>query len=531
MGVVVAFLLLQDPAEQLRRQEFALRVEELAKAERFEPLARAVFRELRGRRIDAAAQDLCWKLVALRRWAGKLPDFVAAWDKAAVGEAPQPGPALFRARLESLVSKPKPYREMLEAAAKSFPGEPPLLWQLAAARLDAGDFAGAAAALEELGPARDFPFDADDFHRMLARCYAETGRRAAAVEHFRAIREADADLLDLAALALKWRLPEEAVRCTRAALLDDDRVSVRMSLIRALQACGEEADAAAERRRMFLVDGKVDAGRVEDYFFLLPNDGRPDEMRRTLRELVAGEDASSTLFETLVNKVPSDERGPVAASWEKSASDARSWWLLARLRRSWRHKPEQIVDALDKGEKLFPDDPVFPAEKVEPLKGLGRFAEAAAAYERLVQLDPDARRSGKRPVAALQEIIRGLVSKKDLGAALRLGVLGLSEPAADDAARAAIRVAMKPACETPGTEFWAEVRKLKLPPAGGDLEGAVKSQLAKLSDDEFEVRSAAFRELRKAGLPAIPLLLQRIDDEDAEVRSKTREIIRAILSE
>ena len=63
------------------------------------------------------------------------------------------------------------------------------------------------------------------------------------------------------------------------------------------------------------------------------------------------------------------------------------------------------------------------------------------------------------------------------------------------------------------------------------VEGIVRAQLAKLSDDEFTVRSQAGRDLQKLGLPAIPLLLQRIDDEDAEVRSKTREIIRAILSE
>lgn len=530
-SLVLAVLLLQDPADQLRRQELSLRFEELAGAGRFETLSKAALRELRGKRIDPAAFDLCWKIVGLRRWEGRLPEFVAAWDKAVAAEAGAPGPALFRARLESLVSKPKPYREMLEAAAKQFPGEPPILWHLAVARLEANDCAGAAAALEELPPLKGFPFDVDEYHRMLARSYGETGRRAAAIEHFRAIREEGADLLDLAALALKWRIPEEAVRCMRLAIPDDDRVSVRMALVRALQACGEEAEAAAERRRMFLVDGAVDPGRVEDYFFLLPSDGRADEMRRTLRELLAGQESGSKSFDTLVNKVPSDERGAVAASWEKAAADPAAWLTLARLRRTWGNRPEQILEALEKGEKAFPADPRFQGEKIDLLKRLGRFADAAAAYARLVELDPDAKRCGPRPIAAVQETLRGLVAKKDLGTALRLGVLALSEPGADDAARAATRAAMKPACETPGPEFWAEVRKLKLPPAGGQVEQVVKAQLAKLSDDDFEVRSAASRELQKAGLPAIPLLLQRIDDEDAEVRSRAREIIRAILSE
>jgi hypothetical protein len=276
---------------------------------------------------------------------------------------------------------------------------------------------------------------------------------------------------------------------------------------------------------MFVVDGKVQTARVEDYFFLLPPNGRVEEIRRTIRELVADAPAD------LLAKVPADERTLVAASWEKAASDEQSWLVLARMRRAWSHKDEQVIDALEKGEKLYPADPRFPREKIEPLVRLTRFPESAAAYERLLELDPDGKRTGPRPHASLQAAIAGLVEKKDLGTALRLGVRALSEPGLDDAARTATRVAMKPACETPATEFWAEVRKLKLPAPDLKVEAVARIHLTKLSDDEFAVRSEAGRELQKLGLPVIPLLLQRIDDEDAEIRSKTREIIRAILSE
>src|SRR5262249_41621441 len=163
---------------------------------------------------------------------------------------------LFRARLESLVSKPKAYRDLLEAAAKKFPGEPAVLWFVALARLEANDYAGTSAALEELGPLKGFFYDLDEFHKMLARSYAEPGSREAAVEHLRAIREDGLEFVDLAGLALKCRVPEEAARYYRLAIAeDDDRISIRMGLVHALQSCGEETEAAVERRKMFMVDG------------------------------------------------------------------------------------------------------------------------------------------------------------------------------------------------------------------------------------------------------------------------------------
>jgi len=179
--LALALLAPQDPAEQLRRQELGLRLEELASSGRFEAVAKAVFRELRGRKIDGSGFDLCWKIVALRRWDGKLEEFVAAWDKAVGTEPPAPGIALFRARLESIVAKPKAYRERIEGTARKYPGEPAVLWYVALARFEANEHATAAAALEELGPLKGFAYDLDEYHKMLARSYAETGRAPAAV--------------------------------------------------------------------------------------------------------------------------------------------------------------------------------------------------------------------------------------------------------------------------------------------------------------------------------------------------------------
>jgi hypothetical protein len=201
------------------------------------------------------------------------------------------------------------------------------------------------------------------------------------------------------------------------------------------------------------------------------------------------------------------------------------------MRRGWGNKLDQMIDTFERGEKRFPGDPSFAREMIEPLVRLSRFIEAAAAYRRLAELDPDARKTGPRPWSSVNAILAGLVERKDPAAALRLGVLALSERSADSPTRAAVRAAMKPACDAAGNEFWAEMRKLKLPPADGKAADAIALQVSKLADDEFTVRTEAARELQKAGLPAIPMLLEKIDDPDAEVRSKAREIIRAILSE
>ncbi|HVE41685.1 MAG TPA: HEAT repeat domain-containing protein [Planctomycetota bacterium] len=534
MSVVLAVLLLvaQDPAEQLRRQELALRLEDLARDGKLDAFSRAVLRELRGRRVDAASLELCWKLAALRRWEGGLPDFVAAWDKAAAAETPAPAQALFRARLEALASKPAASREQLEAAAKKFPGEPAILWFVARARAEAAEHRGTAAALEEMASLSGYPYDGDEFHRMLALSYAETERRTAALEHLRAVREDRADALDLATLATKCRLPEEAARYFRlAAASDPGRLSIRMGLIRSLQAAGAEEEARVERRSLFTVDGELSVSRVEDYFFLLPPEGRVDEIHRTLVQTlpVAQTPEASKVFDAVAAKVPGDERSRVSDAWEASAREPRDWLMLARVKRNWVAGFQPALDSIEKGETKFPQDVGLVREKLDLMERLYRPKGVSAAFLRLAELDPE-KRTGPRPYPSAQRAIRQL-AQVDAAEAIRLGVFILSEPGLEEATLLETRAAMKPACEASGAAFWEEVRKLKLPSAGAKTGEAIRAQVSKLSDDEFEVRSAAARELKKIGLPAIPALLEHIDSSDVEVRSKAREIIRGILSE
>src|SRR6185436_5320712 len=162
LAVLAAVLCLQDPSDQLRRDELNLRLHDLAESQKLDAFSKSVLRELRGKRIDGPLLEQCWRPVARRNWEGTIDRLIEAWDKAAAGEFPSPGQALYRVRLEQ-IAKPAAAKEKLEEAARRFPGEPLLLWALGKARFESADYGAAAKALEAGGAP-----DVDDFHRMLA---------------------------------------------------------------------------------------------------------------------------------------------------------------------------------------------------------------------------------------------------------------------------------------------------------------------------------------------------------------------------
>lgn len=524
----------QDPSDQLRREELALRLEDLARAGRLEGLGRAVLRELRGRHVAAAGFDLCWNLVALRRWDGKLGEFLAAWDKAGAGEPATPAQLLFRARLESLGGTPASYRGLLEVAALRYPQEPAVLWFAGKARWEAGDYPGAAAAFEALDPGECYGYASDDFHRMLTVAYLKTDRRMAAVEHLRAIGGEGTDPAELAGFAVRCGIPEEAARLYREALEETpEKVSLRVGLIQALMAAGEKDSARAERREAAMEGDRIIPERLGDYFLLLPPGSRTAEICITLQELLLDHEPREAvrIFEPLSNVVLPDDRAGVSRAWESSAKEVGAWLLLGRMRKAWGMRLESVVEAFEKGEKQYPAEPLFAFEKIEPLGQLGRHAEVGAAYSRLLELDPEAKRTGVRPRAVVLEAVRGLTAKKKLDSALRLGVQVLSEAGLDESARSEARNALKPACESPSPEFWEALRKVHLPAPAREAAAGIRIQLGRLSDDEFAVRSDASGRLRSFGLPVVSVLLEHVEDPDVEIRTRVREIIRSVLSE
>jgi tetratricopeptide (TPR) repeat protein len=521
MFVALLILLVQDPTEQLRRQELALRLSELADAEKLDGFARAVQRELRGTRIDGPLFDQCWRPVARRRWEGRLDALIAAWEKTA--EPPTPGRLLYRAKLEELALRPKVFRERLEEAGRKYPTEPVLLWALARARFDAGDRGPAARTLEQLAAVPGATFDADEFHRLLVTCYAETGSPDAAVEHLRAVAKEEENAVELARLAARSKLPDEAARLYRIALGDEpDRISLRMGLIVALNAAGERAQAAAERALLFQVDGKFSPSKMQDYFHLLPEEGRAAEIVRTIRDL---RDPAVTLLPS----TPVESRTSVMAEWERTCRDGDDWSALVWMKLAWASEKEQL-ETLTKAEGLFPNDPAFVRYRIDVLARTDQYKETAEAYARLVELDPDGKRTQSRPVAALQTALTDL-GLKDVPVALSVALRILSQPRLDEASALAVRTALKPGWELSPGDYWAQLKKAPLPKPPKELAASWRVQLDRLSSEEFEERRTAAAELRKAGMPALPVLMERIDDPDAEVRSRAREIIRSVLTE
>jgi tetratricopeptide (TPR) repeat protein len=523
MVLLLALLLQADPADQLRRQELALRLSELADAEKPDGFVRAVQRELRGPHIETGLYDDCWRPLVRRRGEGRLDALIAAWDRAAI-EASTPARLLYRAKLEELASRPKVCLEKLEGATKKYPAEPVLLWHLGKSRFDAGERGTAASAFEQMASQKGAVFDVSEFHRLLVQCYAETERPWAAVEHLRAAKDEDLESVDLARLARKCRLPGEAARLYRIALAEEpSRISLRMGLILALNEAGERVQAAGERSKLCEVDGKFSAEKMQDYFFLLPAEGRAEEIVRTLR------DRGTEPAAMLIRNVPPESRNAVMTEWERTVRDGLDWAVLSRMKESWS-SPEETKNTLEKGEKLFPKDPHIVRERIEILSRQHQYKEVLEAYARLAELDPGSKQTRPCPVEAIQEALADQ-ALKDIPTAMAAALRLLSEPGLSEEQIRATRAALKPGWDLSAADFWAQLKKMLLPKPPKPVEETLKAQIERLSADDFNDRAEAAQQLRKAGLPGVPVLLERIDDPDAEIRSRCREVIRAILTD
>lgn len=525
-----ALLLLfaQDPADQLRRQELSLRLTDLAESGKIDSFARAVLRELRAKRTDGPLLEQCWRTVSRRPWDGKLDGLIEAWDKAAASEAPAPGAALFRVRLEVLAGRARPAKEKLEDAVRRFPADPLLLWAAGKARIDAGEFETAARALEASGAV-----DVDEFHRLLVRCYAETGRPEAAIEHLRAIPERSAETRELAQLAARNRLHAEAARLFRLALLEEpERTALGVSIVAQLSAAGELREAAAERRRMWEVDGAVKTAQVEEYFHLLAPEGRSAEIVLSLRQLLdAQADAAArmTQFAALARTVPGECRGSVMSEWEKTETGGFDWALLGRMKRLWGPRADAL-ETLTQAEKLYPKDAWVAREQIECYGALDRFREMGDAYTKLTELDPDCRKTGPRPYEQIARLVENLMIL-DAAAAFGIAFRTLREPGLEAAGRRKMKDSLGQVWDRAGAGAWDFVRKVRLEPPPKDVADAARASIEKLSADEFAARSAAAEELKKLGGPALPVLLGHLDDGDAEVRTRVRDVVRSIFTD
>jgi WD40 repeat protein len=83
---------------------------------------------------------------------------------------------------------------------------------------------------------------------------------------------------------------------------------------------------------------------------------------------------------------------------------------------------------------------------------------------------------------------------------------------------------------TSGHSSTAMVYAVNLHDATADEQSRIRELIARLKDESYEVRETAEREIGRIGMIAEPQLQEAIDDEDAEIRVRSRRLREKVLS-
>jgi tetratricopeptide (TPR) repeat protein len=262
--------------------------------------------------------------------------------------------------------------------------------------------------------------------------------------------------------------------------------------------------------------------------------GRHNEARRAL--------------ETLLEKDPAADRRPAVRLWlaECCAKSGAPALAAEHLRRAEPVEEPLFLGALasrlglrDDAARLYArvlreETEAGRAPKPKVVPAPGQSVEAALAAldpeEALAELDPDGRRSGQAPVlhrfAAMQSYDRGGTR----WAVVRAGIALLEDDGGRRDYRSKAKILIRDACRGFREEDWIELRRLPLPRMPAETAAAAKRRLEDLASDDPAVRVSARGELRKIGVRALPLLLEKCDAADIDLKSNVRETIRAILT-
>jgi hypothetical protein len=114
---------------------------------------------------------------------------------------------------------------------------------------------------------------------------------------------------------------------------------------------------------------------------------------------------------------------------------------------------------------------------------------------------------------------------------MALALRSLSEPGGEAAARGEMRGALKSTWDQAGAAVWEELRKQTFSRPSPEIEARVRRCVDKLGADEFEDRAQATAELKKLGPAAVAVLVPFLDDKDAEVSSRVRDVLRSIFTD
>ncbi len=502
-----------------------------------EELAPAILKWLGERRYESGEIDRVTRTV-LALEGERLNALVAALDKVLPGEAGSPGLAVFRARLEMRARRPDRALKLMEEAARRAPEDTWFLRDLGEVRMAVGDFKGAADAFEAVLRQTGLERDLWGVRINLLRCYARSGRPDAAVEQLRAL-EAKPVLRALGPLAEELGLYEEAIRLYREVLREGVDTHTRLAVARSLLKAKRLEEAETEYRA--ILKDQSGAGGVQaalPLFALLGEKERGPRIAEILFDVVGKEKnvgQARLALETLELKIPPESRMDVLRSWEKVVGDVTASPIFAlataRMHAHWAGAPGRGADVLLAAEKKAPSSAWLPYEAAGLLSSAGRPGEAALAYERAAERDPEGKEIGRLVFHVRLSALREHQRAKDFAAALRVGVMLLADVRSSTPEESAVRSALGAVVDALGEGLWTELRRLrprlKQPErkSGEDIARLVEL----LSDDDIEKRTDAAEGLKGIGTAALPSLIILLDAGDVDLRATARRTIRSVL--
>lgn len=169
---------------------------------------------------------------------------------------------------------------------------------------------------------------------------------------------------------------------------------------------------------------------------------------------------------------------------------------------------------------------VVPAAGQAPEEALAQLDPSEA----LAELDPDGRRTGRAPGFHRLEALRVYAREGRSSNVFRLGLLLLSHDGGDAEAQREARSRMSWVARELGEDLWNELRRAALPTPTPAIAAETRRCLEELVRDDVQARQAAKEALRKLGTSSFPLLLEKADAADPELRSSVRELILSILT-
>jgi hypothetical protein len=221
----------------------------------------------------------------------------------------------------------------------------------------------------------------------------------------------------------------------------------------------------------------------------------------------------------------------VLEAWDEAAGkDVRRRVATVTLILTWGGTADAALERLRAIEAGASDSVWVYLEYERLLRSSAQPEETARVQERLAELDPKGEAGGVAAVSRRIVALQIHAQQQKFDDILRVGLRILFDPAKTDAQAQEARRSLAVATAQLDEKGWRRLKTLSLPAPDPKAAERAKALVAQLSDDEFEKRTAARRELQKLGVPALSLLLPLVDSEDLDLRTHARGAIEDILT-